>query len=664
MAKGKLIVICQSGGKFTTTGDGSLSYSGGDAHAMSVNKNTKFDDFTSEIAEMGKHDLSSMTIKYFLPNNNRTLISISSNKDIQRMIEFHEDSATVDVYVVTTHSGAIDVPATTCSRSSRTTAPEPASPVAQNDLATLAEDIRQQELTNAEDIGQQGHIDAEDIGRPKLTASWKNSIVGLGQQFNSANEFRDALHKYSLAHGFIYTIKRACSTHVSAKCRVEGCPWIIGATKLSKTQLFRIKKMNGTHTCGVGTNAVRPRASKKLVASIVKEKLRNTPNYRPMEIVDEIRRDFGLEVRYAQAWRGMESAREELHGSFKEAFNQLPWLCEKIIETNPDRGRGISESLPQIFNNCYHGYCLDHLTENLKQELKGPFTREVVCAIVAEFHNAAYAPTVEGFKNCIETMTCLSPEAYEWIQQNKPEHWANAFFKGTRYNHLKSSTADSFYNWASEFPLPIVEMIETTRRKMMELIYKGRVDSDEWSSRLTPSSEEKLQKITTKLHSVEVLFTPGSAYKVRDSLGAINVVNLDSWDCSCREWQLTGLPCLHAVAVIDCIGKNVYDYCSKYFTTEAYRNSYSESINPVLTEDRPMHRESSPVRVHPPSIRRSSGRPKEKRVRSADTMGFGLIYIRTVANQGNPIGELKSSSLLWINCYNTNNIFASLASVR
>ena len=34
MAKGKLITVCQSGGKFTSSSDGSLSYTGGDAHAF------------------------------------------------------------------------------------------------------------------------------------------------------------------------------------------------------------------------------------------------------------------------------------------------------------------------------------------------------------------------------------------------------------------------------------------------------------------------------------------------------------------------------------------------------------------------------------------------------------------------------------------------------
>lgn len=682
------------------TGDGSLSYSGGDAHAMSVNSDTKFDQFKLEIADMWKHDLDSLTIKYFLPNNKHTLITISSDKDIQRLIEFHEDSATVDVYAITTHISTSDVTTTPCSRSSRTTAAEPVSPG----------------LAVTEYVA-----DAENIGQQKLiTSSWKNCITGINQQFNSVNEFRDELHKYSLAHGFNYMFKNNDGRRVSVKCKAEGCPWLISAAKLATTQLFRIKKMNGKHTCGVGTDTVsRPHPSRRLVASIVKEKLRTTISYKPREIVDEIRRDFGIEIGYTQAWRGMEAAREELQGSYEEAFNQLPWLCEKIIETNPgsvatittkedltfhrvfvsfhaslhgfqngcrpllfldnmslkskyqgelltattldgndgffpvafaivdklsddnwhwflvqleavlqtsepitfvaDRGKGLSDSLPLIFKNFYHGYCLHYLTENLKDQVNSfskPFTQEVVRAIVSELYNAAYAPTVERFKKCIETMKYISPEAYEWVQQTNPEQWANAFFKGTRYNHIEAIIAHSFYYWVSEFPAsPIIQLIETMRRKIMELIYTRKGDSDGWSSRLTPSSEEKLQANAAGSHSLEVVFSTNGTYEVHDTLGITYVVNLDCWDCSCREWQITGLPCSHAVAAIHRIGKDVYDYCSKYFTVESYRTSYSESINPIPTSGRPVYSESSPVLVHPPSIRRPLGRPKGNKLR-------------------------------------------------
>ncbi|KAL0335372.1 UNVERIFIED_CONTAM: hypothetical protein Sradi_4749100 [Sesamum radiatum] len=101
MAEKKVIVICQSGGKFETSTDGILSYEGGDAHAMEVDNKMKFKDFKLEVAEMFNCNLATMSIKYFLPGNKKTLISISNDKDLRRMIKFHSDSDTAEVYVVT-----------------------------------------------------------------------------------------------------------------------------------------------------------------------------------------------------------------------------------------------------------------------------------------------------------------------------------------------------------------------------------------------------------------------------------------------------------------------------------------------------------------------------------------------------------------------------------
>nr|KJB28851.1 hypothetical protein B456_005G072800 [Gossypium raimondii]KJB28852.1 hypothetical protein B456_005G072800 [Gossypium raimondii]KJB28853.1 hypothetical protein B456_005G072800 [Gossypium raimondii] len=709
MANGKLIVVCQSGGKFTTNADGTLSYSGGDAHATSLTLNTKFDDFKSEISDMWKYDLHSLTIKYLLPNNKRTLITISTDRDMLRFLEFHEGSASADVYVMTpsppSPSDATSLP---CSRSSHTMPNGPVSPI---DAPT---DYLPDEPIFPVDAPMDFLPDSEDAGKQKTPqiSSWKSCITGVGQTFNTRHELHEALDKFSLAHGFHYTLKNSDGRRFCARCKAEGCPWFFIAPKLSTTKLFRIKKMNDTHTCGVGS--IRASASRKLVASIVKEKLRDTPTYKPQEIIDDIRRDLGIELNYAQAYGGIAAALEELQGSHRTAYNQLPLLCEKILETNPgsaailntkedlnfhrifvafhaslygfqngcrpllfldctslkskyrgelftataldgndgnflvafaivdvlsddnwhwfleqlktvlsmspeitfvaDMKKEMSESLSLVFPNCFHGYCLHQLTESLKRKFKGSLTLEVVRVLISEFHSAAYAPTAEGFKKCIETIKNISPEAYEWVLQTEPEHWANAFFKGARYNHLKSSVTESFCDWVSDLPaMPITQVIETIRRKLMEFIYTRKMDSDQWSSNLTPSAEENLQRSLVNSRSLEVVLSHSSCFKVRDTLDMINVVNLENWDCSCREWQINGLPCLHAVAAIEHIGKNVYDYCYRYFTTEAFKVTYSESINPIPPLDRCMKRESSPVLVHPPCVTRPVGRPKERK---------------------------------------------------
>lgn len=100
MASKKVIAICQSGGEFVTNKDGSLSYNGGDAYAIDIDEETELNAFKSELSEMFGFSIDNMTIKYFLPGNKKTLISVSKDKDFKRMLNFLGDLGTVDVFIL------------------------------------------------------------------------------------------------------------------------------------------------------------------------------------------------------------------------------------------------------------------------------------------------------------------------------------------------------------------------------------------------------------------------------------------------------------------------------------------------------------------------------------------------------------------------------------
>lgn len=100
MAENKIIAICQLGGEFETEQDGTLSYKGGDAHAIDIDDQMRFNEFKTEVAEVFSCNVNTMSLKYFLPGNRKTLITISNDKDLKRMIKFHGDSITADIYII------------------------------------------------------------------------------------------------------------------------------------------------------------------------------------------------------------------------------------------------------------------------------------------------------------------------------------------------------------------------------------------------------------------------------------------------------------------------------------------------------------------------------------------------------------------------------------
>ncbi|KAM7278591.1 hypothetical protein ACFE04_005725 [Oxalis oulophora] len=639
MATKKVIAICQWGGNFVTDKDGMMSYNGGEASAIDIDEQTTMDDLKAEVAETISHSVDNMLIKYFLPGNKKTLINIAKDKDLKRMISFLGETPTVDMYIMTQEDTAPNVSGMPCSRETVSEAEVPVD-------CMMNEIVEMEILNDATPLNYCPGSPSEESQR-KAAQQWENIITGVGQRFNSVNEFRDALHKYSIARSFAYRYKKNDNDRVSAKCKSQGCPWYIYASKLSKTKFICIKKMEALHTCeGIDGFKAGYRATKGWVGNIIKEKLKVNPSYKPKDIVADIEREYGIQLHYSQARRAREVAREQLQGSHIEAYSQIPFLCEKIEETNPgsvatfvtkddssfhrlfvsfgasisgfEQGcrpllfldaitfvsgtqNGLKKALVEEFDNsCYHSHCVRHLAEKISIQLKGQLSFDARKFLINDIYAAAQAPKLEGFQQSIENIKGMCPDAYNWVLQSEPEHWASVFFTGARYNHIVSDFGQDFYGWVSDAnDLPITQMMDKLRVRMMESIYIRRAEADQWVTKLTPSNEEKLQK---EILGAQSLGLEVSA--VQDHIFEVcgETVSLENWDCSCKVWRLTGLPCRHAIAVFELTGRSPYDYCAQYFTSENYRLAYAESIHPVPNVESRIKTENEVV-VNPPATR-------------------------------------------------------------
>ncbi|XP_073267551.1 uncharacterized protein [Populus alba] len=142
----------------------------------------------------------------------------------------------------------------------------------------------------------------------------------------------------------------------------------------------------------------------------------------------------------------------------------------------------------------------------------------------------------------------VSSAAAKWLQQFPPSRWALVYFEGTRYGHL-SSNIDEFNRWILEArELPIIQ------KRMIEAINHASAYQ--------------------VLRSDEVEFEVLSAERS-------DIVNIGTHSCSCRGWQLYGIPCSHAVAALVSCRKDVYTFTEKCFTVAGYREAYAETIHPI-----------------------------------------------------------------------------------
>ncbi|XP_061988858.1 uncharacterized protein LOC133741866 [Rosa rugosa] len=174
-----------------------------------------------------------------------------------------------------------------------------------------------------------------------MTKGWESYIHSEGQKFEGGVvEFRDKLRKYAIEIGFSYEFVRNDKVRVIAQCskkHSQGCNWLVKAYLCRANGFFMIKRLVNVHTCH---GVIRLQKSKmmgsKVVKSIVLDKIRANPNKKPIDIADEIKSDYGLDVAYRTVWYGTELAKTALHGDEAESYAQLLWFSESVMKSNPD----------------------------------------------------------------------------------------------------------------------------------------------------------------------------------------------------------------------------------------------------------------------------------------------------------------------------------------
>lgn len=91
--------------------------------------------------------------------------------------------------------------------------------------------------------------------------------------------------------------------------------------------------------------------------------------------------------------------------------------------------------------------------------------------------------------------------------------------------------------------------------------------------------------------------------------GKTFIVNLKDRTCTCREWDLTEVPCVNACAAIINEGKDAFDHVHDYYTVETYKKIYAGVLMPVPDKSQWIY--SGLPEIGPPKNRRLHGRQKK-----------------------------------------------------
>lgn len=161
----------------------------------------------------------------------------------------------------------------------------------------------------------------------------------------------------------------------------------------------------------------------------------------------------------------------------------------------------------------------------------------------------------------------------------------------------------------------IIHMLEDIRSALRQRQYKNMEKMNKVTDKICPRIREDLEKL--KQGSRYCKACPGlfGQFEV-SSYGKQFAVNLELRTCSCRSWDITGIPCIHSLSAIHYMKLDAVDYCSHYFTVETYKKIYSFSLDTLNGEMMWPRADGYPVK--PPLVRAMPGRPKKNRKKDND----------------------------------------------
>ncbi|XP_012853661.1 PREDICTED: uncharacterized protein LOC105973186 [Erythranthe guttata] len=285
---------------------------------------------------------------------------------------------------------------------------------------------------------------------------------------------------------------------------------------------------------------------------------------------------------------------------------------ERTLTFVLDRNSGILKGVKDIFPGCFHSFCVYHIQKNLMNKFRGS-TATFRKAISFQFNSCVYAATREEFDQNMENFRKNGgPRVDNFLCNLPPENWAHAYFGVKRYGQVASSGAESWNSSLSDVRgLPITNMIDGIRSKMMvDMCFASNVAS-KWTSVLCKKVQDLIDGLVQDARVITARQASDDIFEVLSD--PVAVVDIRSRSCTCRMWQINGLPCVHAVCVLFKYKKTGgYDYFDEHFRTYCYRRVYSHTIVPFVTDvGRP-----PAVEIGAPEFKSHCGRPKNKRIPS------------------------------------------------
>ncbi|GJT21399.1 hypothetical protein Tco_0891336 [Tanacetum coccineum] len=273
-----------------------------------------------------------------------------------------------------------------------------------------------------------------------------------------------------------------------------------------------------------------------------------------------------------------------------------------------DSHKGLIDAVNDWLPEAEHRKCTRHIYANFKKKYSGLQYQRL-------FWAAASCTLEQQFVQIMDQIKQLHEGAYDYLIQRNPNSWSRAFFEMDRRCAAFENGISESFNRAILIPRhkPIITMLEEIRLYIMQRLAAMNKVAFSLEDRITPSIRKRLEILKEKQREWTVFPSGFQELEIRKGDHSYGV-NLQHKVCQCRMWELSGVPCVHAVAAYLHVGNDLDLGVSHWYSQESWFNAYQFSIKPVFGSN--MWKRTSDVPPLPPLVRTMPGRPQKARIKA------------------------------------------------
>ncbi|XP_076924067.1 uncharacterized protein LOC143586392 [Bidens hawaiensis] len=334
----------------------------------------------------------------------------------------------------------------------------------------------------------------------------------------------------------------------------------------------------------------------KFIAKDLLPLFKAKPLWKGKEIQDAVKEKYKVLIRKWLAYNAKHCAFKMLHGSMREHYSKIGSYLAALKQINPTStfnlvtappgfntqdpggmllaaiGRDANDQMYPVAwavvegesNDSWEWFmeelrkCLDVQDGGKDWTLISDQQKGLVNAVYLIWKNAehrycARAYNEPDFNDAIKKMRAISNDAVDDFMKQNPNCFVRCFLKGnTCCDVIVSNMAETFNGTIVEArAMHIIDMLESIRLTTMTRIITKHSEMLAEDVVVCPRIQKKLDRAKKWAHKCTVFPSAYNVFQVKDFADDL-AVDLNNRTCSCRKWDLTGLP---KVNNKDCIYK-------------------------------------------------------------------------------------------------------------